>query len=208
MTLKSIEEEAADCRSAWGAQQDATAGLHIHHEIVAELLTEPIETRIAYILSDKPKAEQALRLRLMRPLPAEAWAEYKHVEQAAWEEYERVRQPACAEYNRVKQAARAEYTRVEQAAREEYKRVEQSAREEYNRVRQPAREEYDRVKQAAREEYNRVRQHAREEYERVKQAARAEYTRVEQAALEALHAHCIEGCPWDGSTIFPQAVTA
>jgi hypothetical protein len=41
--------------------------LHVHHEIFAEPLTEPIENRIWYILEYKPVAEQALRLRMMGP---------------------------------------------------------------------------------------------------------------------------------------------
>jgi hypothetical protein len=41
--------------------------LHLHHEVLAEMLTQPVENRISYILSDKPVAEQALRLRMMGP---------------------------------------------------------------------------------------------------------------------------------------------
>ena len=67
-----IAKEAAACRAAWAAMPGATAGVHIHHETVVESLTEPIENRIAYILSNKPKKEQALRLRLMRPITAAA----------------------------------------------------------------------------------------------------------------------------------------
>lgn len=83
LALKTIEEEAADCRAAWAAQPEATAGIHIHHETVAEELTEPIERRIDYILAEKPKAEQALRLRLMRPATAAATAEYRKATAAA-----------------------------------------------------------------------------------------------------------------------------
>lgn len=79
INLKSIDEEAADCRAAWAAVPGAVAGLHIHHEVVAEELNEPIENRIDYILTQKPKHERALRLRLMRPISAPAWAEYERV---------------------------------------------------------------------------------------------------------------------------------
>lgn len=103
LTPPSIEEEARDCRAAWAAMPKAKAGVHIHHEVAAEKLTEPIENRIAYILSAKPKWEQALRLRLMRPLRAPAWAEYEKVLAAALSmrrsglrpaEYEKVLAPA------------------------------------------------------------------------------------------------------------------
>jgi len=41
---------------------------HIHHDILVELATEPIESRIAFIKAHKPKNEQALRLRLLKPV--------------------------------------------------------------------------------------------------------------------------------------------
>jgi hypothetical protein len=69
-----IQQELAACRAAWAAQPDAKFGWCIHHEIELELLTETIENRINYILTDKPKREQALRFLNMRPfsvVPAE-----------------------------------------------------------------------------------------------------------------------------------------
>jgi len=83
LELKSIEGEAADCRAAWAAVPDAAAGLHIHHQVAAEALTEPIAVRITYMLTQKPQRERALRLRLMRPLKAPAWAEYERLCKAA-----------------------------------------------------------------------------------------------------------------------------
>ena len=97
LDLKSIDQEAADCCAAWAQMPDATAGLHIHHEIIAEDLSEPIEHRISYILREKPKPEQALRLRLMRPIQQSALAEYNRIQQSAWAEYNRIRQSASAE---------------------------------------------------------------------------------------------------------------
>ncbi len=41
---------------------------HVHHELLAEHLTEPIENRIKYIKSDKPEAEQDTRLRLLKKM--------------------------------------------------------------------------------------------------------------------------------------------
>ena len=43
---------------------------HVHHEILAEVLTEPLKNRIAYIKSDKPKSEQKTRLKLIKPIKA------------------------------------------------------------------------------------------------------------------------------------------
>jgi len=41
---------------------------HIHHKVLVEPLTEPIENRIAFIKENKPKHEVELRLRLMKPV--------------------------------------------------------------------------------------------------------------------------------------------
>jgi len=46
-------------------------GLHVHHETLLELLTEPIENRVKYIKENKPKEEIELRLRLLRELTEE-----------------------------------------------------------------------------------------------------------------------------------------
>ncbi len=67
MTLKSIEEEASACRARCANMKIGDICLHLHHEVLAEMLTEPIENRISYILSDKPAAEKALRLRMIGP---------------------------------------------------------------------------------------------------------------------------------------------
>jgi hypothetical protein len=134
MKLQSIAKEAAACRAAWAAMPGAKAGVHIHHEIAVEALTEPIENRIAYILREKPKKEQALRLRLMRPVEAPALAEYQRVTAPALAEYQRVTAPALAEYQRVTAPALAEYLRVKASAWAEYLRVEAPALAEYERV--------------------------------------------------------------------------
>ena len=41
---------------------------HVHHDVLLEPLTEPIENRIAHIKENKPKEEQATRLRLLKPV--------------------------------------------------------------------------------------------------------------------------------------------
>src|SRR3990167_9523251 len=43
---------------------------HIHHDIFAEPLTEPIEKPIAFIKANKPKEEVETRLRLLKPIKA------------------------------------------------------------------------------------------------------------------------------------------
>ena len=41
---------------------------HVHHEVLCEALTEPIQNRIDYIKSSKPKDEIETRLRCMTPV--------------------------------------------------------------------------------------------------------------------------------------------
>ena len=52
----------------------AVLAWHVHHEVLCEVLTEPLEVRAKYIRKDKPKEEQSVRLRLLKvvrgPLPS------------------------------------------------------------------------------------------------------------------------------------------
>jgi hypothetical protein len=45
-----------------------TFAWHVHHEILCEMLTEPIKNRIFYIKKTKPEGEIELRLRLLKPV--------------------------------------------------------------------------------------------------------------------------------------------
>ena len=66
--LKSIEEEAADCRAAFVGVAVGIPVWCCHHERLYEVLADPAENRIAYILSDKPSFERTRRLREFRPV--------------------------------------------------------------------------------------------------------------------------------------------
>ena len=75
---------------------------HVHHNVLIELLTEPIENRIKYIKKFKPKNEVKLRLKLLKvvkgELPkefVEAWQKYYET----WQEYVEVWQ----KYDKAKQ---------------------------------------------------------------------------------------------------------
>ena len=80
--LLSIEEEAAACREAFEGVKLYSLVVHCHHEVLFEILTELAENRIAYILSHKPRNEQALRLRLFRPVSKEALKKYPKLDKA------------------------------------------------------------------------------------------------------------------------------
>ena len=64
---------------------------HIHHEILCEVLAEPIENRIRYIRENKPKHEIETRLRLMRPVkhPKRLPSEWKEADQKRKEAYQK-----------------------------------------------------------------------------------------------------------------------
>src|ERR1035437_3966131 len=174
-----IQSELAACREAWAEffkqnklkptsthfkNDSPIQAWCLHHEQLAEELTEPIENRISYILSDKPKSEWACRFLNLRPMSLDSIKVYN---------------PARAEYNKVYNAARAEYDKVRNAAWAECDKVCDAARAEYNKVRNAAWAEYDKVCDAARAEYNKVRNAAWAEcYDKVRDAARAEYDKV------------------------------
>jgi len=66
LTLKTIIEEAADCRARCAGMKVGDLIFHCHHDVLCEILTEPVTNRIDYILSSK-QDNVALRLRLMGP---------------------------------------------------------------------------------------------------------------------------------------------
>jgi len=108
--LNSIAEEAVACRKAFKNFPVGGYVLHCHHEQIGETLTESAENRIAYILSQKPEHEQALRLRLFRPVSEKklkayaerqkAYAEWQKA-YAEWQKADAERQKAYAEWQKA-----------------------------------------------------------------------------------------------------------
>src|SRR5665213_134593 len=132
--LKSIKAEAEACRKAWKGLEVGTDSVHNHHEVLTEKLTSSATDRINYILTDKPLPEQALRLRLFRPVTRQAWAKYQKVTRQAWAKYQKVTGPAWAKYQKVTGPAWAKYQKVTGPARAEYQKVTGQARAEYQKV--------------------------------------------------------------------------
>src|SRR5208282_5054479 len=62
---------AAECREACKDCKVGDVMQHIHHEQWLEVLIEPIEHRITFILSNKTMSEQAERLLRLRPFNRE-----------------------------------------------------------------------------------------------------------------------------------------
>jgi hypothetical protein len=66
--LGTIEEELAACRKRFEGVKVGAFVWCCHHEIELEMLTEPPEARIGYILKEKSSIEQARRLYEFRPV--------------------------------------------------------------------------------------------------------------------------------------------
>ncbi len=144
IVLKTIEEEAADCRAAWAAAPNAKYGAHIHHEVPCEALTEPIEARISFILVNKVPKERALRLRLMRPTTEEAFKAYD----AARAEAQKAYGAAMAEPQKAYYAARAEAFKAYDAAMAEPQKAYDAARAEAFKAYDAARAEAQKAVEA------------------------------------------------------------
>ena len=197
LTLKSIEEEAADCRAAWADSKVGDIGIHIHHSLVCEVLLEPVENRIEYILREKPNSEQALRLRLMRPLRQtppdlrKAYAEWNKAN-AEWNKANAEWHKASAEWNKADaewDKANAEWTRAARQPSRQPARVDKASAE------------WDKAERRVAQGRRRVAQGrvAEAEYK-----ASAEWGKASAEWGKAHHAsNCVPGCTWNGRTIFP-----
>ena len=185
MKLKSIEKEAADCRKAFKGFPVGGYVLHCHHEIIGETLCEAAENRIAYILTQKPENERALRLRLFRPVPEKelkADAEWEKAD-AEWEKADAEWEKADAEWKK----AYAEWEKADAEWKKAYAEWEKAYAE-----RKKADAEWEKEDAEWKKAYA--------EWEK----ADAEWEKA-YAALEVLiHAHfCTPDCPWNGKTILP-----
>jgi len=94
---------------------------HIHHGGLFEEATEPIKNRIAYIKSDKPECEVALRLRLLKPVKDQKrliaiLTAYKKAKAPALEAYEKAKAPALEAYKKATAPALEAYEKVEATA--------------------------------------------------------------------------------------------
>ena len=99
--MRTINQAEKDCRVAWAAQPEATRGWCIHHGQEWEALSVPIANRIAYILSEKPKSEQVIRLDNMRPMSAASAA----IVAPAWKAYGEATATASKAYREAMEMA-------------------------------------------------------------------------------------------------------
>ena len=213
LILKSIEEEADDCRAAWKGFKVGTFALHCHHEILAEPLREDAENRIAYILSAKPRIERALRLRLFRPVSEKVLAEWKkaYAADAEWEKADAEREKADAEWDK----ARAEWEKAAAERKKAYAEWEK-AYAEWKKARAEWEKAYAEWKKAdaERRKADAERRKAYAEWEKAYaewKRARAEREKADAEREKAyanlailVHTAVCKDCPWSGKTIFPK----
>lgn len=156
---------------------------HIHHEVLAEPLTEPVEARIAFINNVKAQNETpeevALRLRLIKPIKGELPTKLTSAI-AAMNELNKEWTAACAVSDEAWRALNTnEGLRLS------------------DKDRKPLVEASRKATDAERETYMRVRE-GREAYEEA----------MRGVDLKSLHEAECPGCPWDGRTIFSEAFAA
>ena len=148
MILLSIPEEAALCRAAFAGVPVGAMAWHCHHEQLAEPLTQPAEARIAYILSDKPIEEQALRLHLFRPI-------HDAAVEAAWVTYDAATKAARATHNAAIDAAWVTRNAAIKAAQVTYNAALEAAHQAaYNAALEAAQVTYNAALEAAQAAYN------------------------------------------------------
>ena len=166
---------------------------HVHHDVMVEALTEPIETRAAYITENKEPEEVPLRARLLKKvqgaLPAEVVQTGEARDQA---------RGACVQTGEARDQGEACVQTGEARDQGEAYFQAREARDQgeaYFQARE-ARDQGEAYDQASKAYFQ-----AREAYNRAGGAcvqARDACT----PAIAALHAQECPDCPWDGRTIF------
>src|SRR3990167_4801535 len=77
---------------------------HIHHDVLCEPLTEPIENLIKSIKENKPKEEVELRLRLLKPIKSELLKEFVEAWAEARDKSRKARDKACNAWDEADKA--------------------------------------------------------------------------------------------------------
>ena len=152
---------------------------HVHHEVLCEALTEPIQNRISYIRSTKPKGEVETRLRCMTPvlhperLPVE-WSE-AYAKRREADAKRREADAKLSEAYAKRSEADAKWEEADAKWREAYAELEEAGAK------------------------------WREADAKWSEAC-AKWSEAYAKCLpqiEALHKKEHPDCPWDGKTIFP-----
>ena len=156
---------------------------HVHHDILCEPLTEPIEERIDYIRMNKPKEGIETRLRLLnivknQELAFEAWSEYDIIESKAFSDYRAIRSKAISDYHAI--TSKFGYDATKPNAGSDYLDMTREQWSEYTAIESKARSEFETIISQSKNDFN--------------------------EKLNALHQEECPDCPWDGRTIFPNRI--
>jgi len=125
--------------------QTETGGLyawHVHHDRLVEPLTEPMETRIAYIKQNKPAREVEVRLRLFKLVQDQAavkplYDEYLAKRKTLYDEYLAKRKPLDDEYDAKWKPLYDEYLAKRKTLYDEYLAKRKPLYDEYLAKREP-----------------------------------------------------------------------
>ena len=103
-----IQQAADACREACKNSKVGDVMQHIHHEQWLEVLTEPIDNRIAFILANKTPCQQAERLRRLRPF------NWKKAD-ADWKKADDDLKKACADWKKAEADLKKAYDDLKKA---------------------------------------------------------------------------------------------
>lgn len=114
---------------------------HVHHDVLAERLTVPVEERIAFIRCTKPRDEVETRLRLLRPVQDVAVYEaYETVVRQAQDAFDAAMAPARVVYDTIRDQTWMAYGATLRQVRETYDATLRQAWEVYKEAVRPAKE--------------------------------------------------------------------
>ena len=142
-----IEQAAIECRAAWASHPDAEYGWCVHHGREIEKLTEPVENRIRYILDNKNKIEQIIRLDNLRPVISRqaiiAWEAFGEAYVLARKAYSKATGPARKAHDKIIALALKAYDEATGPAQMAYDKIIALAWKAYNEATGPAQKAYN-----------------------------------------------------------------
>jgi len=147
--------------------------LHVHHDVLVEYCFN-YDERVKYIKSDKPKEEQAIRLKVFKILPKEA-------EKDSPKGYFEASQKCQEAYQKWQEAYKK--------CREAYQEWEE-AYQKWDEASQKCQEAYQKRKEAS--------QKYQEAYKKWQEA----YQKWTVKSKDAFHKkYCVKDCPWNGKEL-------
>ena len=180
---------------------------HIHHGVLYELVTEPIERRIKYIKLNKPSSEIELRLRLLKPVKSKrAIAAIKTIE-SAWKVYKEQVDSASKVYNEAITQADIAYYETTTQSKKVYEEVIAQAKKASDEVIVPAEKAYYETIDLAKYTHSEIVAPAIRVYDEAFAKAQKAYDETFDSLFKIIEEkhkkECVD-CPWDGKSIFPK----